>query len=107
MKRPPLVRKTPLPRSGNLRARSPRMARLYVQRRALVADLLAARPVCDVPWCSDRSTEVHEPLTRARGGSILDADNARCLCPAHHREVHTEPAWAYDLGFMRHSWDAA
>lgn len=95
-----------MPRSGvSLRARSPRMARTYVERRRLVADLLAARPVCEVPWCSDRSTAVHEPLTRARGGSITDRENARCVCDPHHAEIHTEAPWAYQLGFLVHSWD--
>lgn len=95
-----------MPRSGvSLRARSPRMARLYVQRRALVAGLLAARPWCEVPWCSQRSTAVHEPLTRARGGDILDPANCRCVCDPHHAEIHTEAPWAYELGFLVYSWD--
>ncbi|HXH77150.1 MAG TPA: hypothetical protein VNJ48_01470 [Nocardioides sp.] len=98
-------RRTSLPRTGNLRARSPKTARLYVERCRLVADLLAERPWCEVPWCEDRSTAVHEPLTRARGGDILDRDNCRCVCDPHHAEIHTEAPWVYALGFLVHSWD--
>lgn len=94
-------------RSGSLRARSPKTARMYVHRRRLVAELLAEHPVCEVPWCWDWATAVHEPLTRARGGSITDPANCRCVCDPHHVEIHTEAAWAYDLGFLAHSWDTS
>lgn len=76
-----------------------------VVRRALVARLMAERPICEVPWCSRRSDDVHEPLTRARGGDFLDESNCRCVCRIHHDEIGQEPAWAYELGFLRHSWD--
>lgn len=115
----PLRRLTPLRRAQKVAARdghegrrvglvprSKKTAALYVQRRALVAGLLAERPGCEVPGCTRRSTEVHEPLTRARGGSVTDEGNCRAVCFEHHREIHdTEPAWAYEAGFLRHSWD--
>lgn len=89
-----------------LPARSRKQAALYVARRRLVASLLAEFPWCQVPGCPTRSEVVHEPLTRARGGSVTDPDNCRAICHAHHAEIHdTEPAWAYELGFLRHSWD--
>lgn len=101
-----LERTVPLQRSRGLRHRSAKTARRYVTRRALVAELFAHLSVCEVPWCGDRATDPHEPLTRARGGSILDRDNIRLLCRPHHREIHdTEPGWAYDLGFLVHSWE--
>jgi len=89
-----------------LRARSRKTARVYTARRALVARLLAERPQCEVPWCLNESTDIHEPLTRARGGSILDESNCRAVCRMHHDLIHLdEPAWAYELGFLKHSWD--
>jgi hypothetical protein len=103
-----LERTVPLQRRQGLRYRSAATARRYVTRRQIVAGLFSDPSVCEVPWCGDRATDPHEPLTRARGGSILDLGNIRLLCGAHHREIHdTEPGWAYDLGFLRHSWDEA
>jgi hypothetical protein len=98
-------RSGPLRRLTPLRAQSAKRGRVAKQRRAFVADLLAAFPICQVPWCSRPSEEVHEPLTRARGGSILDAGNAKAVCRLHHDLIHAEPAWAYETGFLRHSWE--
>lgn len=112
MKRSLLRRATPLARGGTLerrtrlKPRSAKTAAKYVTRRAIVAELFAEPVVCEVPWCTERATDPHEPLTRARGGDILDRSNIRLLCREHHREIHdTEPSWAYDLGFLCHSWD--
>jgi hypothetical protein len=79
----------------------------YVERRALVAELFEYPTVCEVPRCTRLATDPHEPLTRARGGSIVDRDNVRLICAPHHTEIHSkEPAWAYELGFLINSWDA-
>jgi hypothetical protein len=89
-----------------LRFRSKKQARAYIIRRRIVAELFEAHPICQVPWCNERSTDPHEPLTRARGGSILDPSNVVAICRAHHDEItFTEPAWAYEIGFLKHSWD--
>lgn len=92
-------------RTGRLRARSKKRAALYVTRRALVADLHAAHPICEVPSCTRPSTDPHEPLTRARGGSITDPTNVRMVCRPCHDEITNEAPWAYTLGFLKHSWD--
>lgn len=102
MKRTPLTRRTPL------RARSKKTVKVYRQRVKLVKELLADYPICQVPWCDQPSVEVHEPLTRARGGSILDLQNCRAVCRMHHDLIHVdEPEWAYELGFLKHSWDGS
>lgn len=101
MKRTPLLRRTPL------RARSRKTAREYTERRELVAWLLHAYPICQVPWCTHPSEDIHEPLTRARGGSITDPDNAVAVCRMHHDLIHLEPAWAYEHGLLKHSWEGA
>ena len=88
-----------------LRSRSKKTAAKYVQRRQLVKTVLTLFPVCQVPWCTHPSEDVHEPLTRARGGSILDLDNAVAVCRMHHDLIHLEdPIW-YELGLLRHSWE--
>jgi hypothetical protein len=99
MKRTAMLRRTPL------RVRSKKTAVVYRTRRKLVDRVLRTRPVCEVPWCIHPSEDVHEPLTRARGGSILDETNTKAVCRMHHDLIHLEPEWAYELGFLVHSWD--
>lgn len=57
-----------------------------------------------------RADDIHEPLTRARGGSIVDPDNQAPLCRPCHDEVTFRPeselGWAYAIGLLVHSWDA-
>lgn len=89
-----------------LRHRSKKTQRVYVERRKVVASRLEAFPICEVPWCTHPSEDVHEPLTRARGGSITDPDNIRAVCRMHHDLIHLEPTWAYEYGFLKHSWEA-
>lgn len=96
------MRRTPL------RRRSKKTAALYVERRKLVTFLLTVHPICEVPWCTNRSEDVHEPLTRARGGSITDPENCKCVCRMHHDLIHAnESDWIEDLGFLKHSWDGS
>lgn len=102
-----LERRSELERTGGLKPRSPKTARKYVPRRGLVADLFLYPTICEVPWCDQRATDPHEPLPRARGGSILDRDNVRLICRPHHGEIHdTEPGWAYEHGFLKRSWES-
>lgn len=91
-----------------LRARSAKTERLYsTARRPLVAALFAEPEICEVPWCTELATDPHEPLTRARGGSITDRANVRKVCHGHNVMFATnEKPWMYELGFLVHSWDA-
>lgn len=86
-----------------MRYRSKKTARAYIARRKLVAEMLDDA-ICE--RCkSAQATEVHEVLTRARGGSILDKDNCVALCHACHAWITTHPKEAHEEGFMRHSWE--
>lgn len=88
-----------------MRPRSRKRAREYITRRKLVAMLLTERPVCE--RCKGaRSTEVHELLSRARGGSILDSTNCAALCHHCHRWITTHPAEATAEGWLKRSWEA-
>ena len=88
-----------------MRFRSLKTQRAYVQRRTLVAQLLADEPICQ--RCSSaRSTEVHELLSRARGGSILDPKNCVALCSACHRHITQNPSIGRIEGWSRNSWEA-
>lgn len=87
-----------------LRFRSRKMEAKYRQRRKLVADILDKQPICQ--RCMIRpSTEVHEILSRARGGDILDETNCAALCHECHYWITTNPAGAHAEGWLIHSWD--
>lgn len=73
-------------------------------RRKVVDATFGDAPRCVRPGCTRYADDVHEPLTRARGGSITDPANMAPLCRTDHDEVQKGPAWAYDLGLMAHSW---
>ena len=75
-------------------------------RRDLLARNPAGGEICAVPWCAQPGSDPHEPLTRARGGSIIDGDNIRMVCHPHNLELTTEPSWGYVLGLLAHSWGA-
>lgn len=89
-----------------MRFRSRKTQRVYVSRRKLVAELLTEHPICQ-RCCGRPSTEVHEILSRARGGSILDPANCAVLCHHCHRWITENPALATVEGWLRNSWDAA
>lgn len=78
------------------------MQRTYVQRRRFVAEQLALYPMCE--RCGTRpSSDVHEVVGRGRGGSILDAQNTRCICRICHDYLTQNPAQAEAEGFARPS----
>lgn len=85
-----------------MRYRSKKMARTYIQRRKLVAEILED---ASCARCGTKATEVHEIKTRARGGSILDPDNCVALCHACHHWVTTHPLEAKAEGLMKNSWE--
>lgn len=104
MKRPVLRRSTGLSRTSRLRPRSRKTARVQADRRAFVARLLRERPRCEAAWdstCTLRSVDVHEPLSRARGGSILDEANALAVCRRCHGQIHANPAESERRGLLR------
>lgn len=86
-----------------MKYRSKKMTRIYVLRRKLVAEML------DDAMCvrcnQVQATEVHEVLTRARGGSILDKNNCVPLCHECHSYVTQNPKAAHAEGLMRNSWE--
>lgn len=94
-------------RRARLRSVSAKRAAENERRRQMARDLWpdGIRPACVVPRCSRRADDIHEPLTRARGGPIDDPDNVVPVCRPHHRELTREAAWGYELDLLIHSWD--
>lgn len=110
----PLKRRTPLrsnkppnPMSARTKARIPERQRCREQvweRAGGRCEALAILPhVCQGPG----PLQVHEPLTRARGGDPLDPDQCLLVCPWSHRWIHAHPAQSIPLGLLKHSWDVA
>ena len=76
----------------------------YRQRRSLVAQMLDEKPVCE--RCDQaRSTDIHEVISRARGGSILDPANLVALCRQCHSFITQNPLVAHAEGWSKHSWE--
>ena len=96
-----IVKRTPL------RSRSKKAQRIAPLRRRLVEEMLEdAVCAARLAGCTWRATEVHERLSRARGGSILDRENCVALCAACHFHVTTHPREGHELGLLLHSWEA-
>lgn len=56
--------------------------------------------LCEIDGCSNLGTDMHEILTRARGGSATDPVNILLVCRACHRWIHEHPAEALRLGYL-------
>lgn len=107
-------------RSRALKPRSKKRAQLMREVRApLVREILEERPWCERGvaarideliigeyWTQithlNRSTQVHEKLTRARGGDITDKANCFALCRDCHMWIHDHPAAATEEGWLEH-----
>ena len=119
MKRTPLKRRTPL------RSMSPRRRGIQRERREMVRRELARRELCEAGLpihqyrlaaygqmnaerlrasayrCGGLAVDLHEPFTRARGGSILDPANTVAVCRACHDWIHDHPEAATSVGLLR------
>lgn len=69
-----------------------------------MARLLADNPLCQRCWAKP-AVDVHEIVSRARGGSILDVNNLAVLCRGCHDWITTHPADAQAEGWLRNSWE--
>ena len=131
MKRTPLTRRTPLraksglKRKTRLRSMSPKRRRDQRTRSEMVREELAKRELCEAGAriyqyrlatygqtnadrlnatahsCAGLAIELHEPLTRARGGSILDPANTVAICRSCHNWIHDHPKGATELGLLQ------
>ena len=84
------------------------MEDLYRERRPLVKQLLQERPRCEAGItgvCTGKSMDIHEKLTRARLGSILDPANCLAVCRPCHTWIGTHQKEAHDRGLLIHSWE--
>lgn len=106
-----LTRKPMQRKPVRLNQRSPKMADAYAKpggRRDLVAAMLTARPRCEarVLCRGARAVDVHERLSRARGGNILDPEQAHMItaCRTCHDWITTNPKAAEARWLALPSW---
>lgn len=50
--------------------------------------------------CWREPHDIHEPLTRARGGSITDPENMIVVCRSCHDWIHNNPSAAQTIGLL-------
>ena len=122
----PLKQKTPLKRKTPLRPMSKKRQQVQAQRREFVKNELEYRQFCEAgphitryllaqltetmkkqyraqqrTICQNNAVDIHEPLMRSRGGSILDVENTVAVCRACHDWIHAHPEAATQLGLLR------
>ena len=128
----PLKQKTPLKRKTPLRPVSKKRQKIQTQRRELVRNELEYRQWCEAgphitrhliscltetqkrsvrtdaqkAVCDGRAVDIHEPLTRARGGSILDVKNTMAVCRKCHTWIHDNPEASKVLGLLKSNYDS-
>lgn len=105
----PLTSKTTLKRSGRLNPVSTKRAKLLRERRRVIEQVMANRRceagariarVDSSHVCRVEAVDVHEPLTRARGGSIVDPSNMVPVCRSCHDWIHGNPTLATEVGLL-------
>jgi hypothetical protein len=112
--RTPLSRDTGLQRAGRINPVSSKRRAENQERRAMLTGLYGSeQPPCAVwvllhpEWCTRWADDAHEPLSRARLGSITDPANVIAICRPCHDVLTFRPEseipWAYRLGLIRHS----
>lgn len=102
MKKVPLTRKVGL-RPVSKKRRSESKRREATRFEVLERDQYACQ-ACIYGICTFHATDVHEILTRARGGSIYEPDNCLSLCRSCHTFITDNPAFAEEHGFIVPSW---
>lgn len=93
----------PWKRRKPIRPVSKRRAQQNKERRCVARQMEGAR----CAMCNARADDLHEVLSRARGGSITDPENIRPLCRPCHTYITEHPAWAEANGWSKNSWEAA
>lgn len=71
--------------------------------RARPAEPLADWCEARLAHCEGRASHRHHRRMRSQGGSD-DATNTTDLCGACHRQIHANPRWSYQQGWLVPSW---
>lgn len=101
-----LTQVTPLQQRTRIKPVSRKRAAENRERRAMVTRLYPERPRCAC-GCGRLADDLHEILSRARGGSITDPANCVPLARYCHDKATNEDPRFYAAGLVVHSWEAA
>ena len=105
------MKRTPLKPGKPPRKVSVKRAKQNRERTKVIKEILRYRSHCEAGpkivaadrrhFCRVTPDDVHEPLTRARGGSITDPDNMVLVCRPCHDWIHNNPALAKEVGLLK------
>jgi hypothetical protein len=98
MKRSPLKRKTPLKRGGKLRRVSAKRKGQNEVYKDVREKFLTNNPICQVCRCK-MASQVHHRRGRF-GDRLNEVEFFLAVCFECHHEIHHNPAWAYERGYM-------
>lgn len=106
----PLKRTSTMKRSTALSPMSKKRRKENAARRKVIAQVLETRKACEAGFvvrrvdarhrCAGHPSDIHEPLTRARGGSITDPANMVVVCRPCHDWIHAHPSLATSVGLL-------
>ena len=95
-----------------LAPRSEKTKKLYEEERVpIVKKLIAERPICEAcdifalydrraAWYPKDSVDIHEIVSRGRGGSITEMGNLLAVCRECHDRITNSPKLAEQLGLL-------
>jgi len=99
-----LSRSSTLSRKTRIKPQSAKAKAKAELRSAFVKALLTKRPECQAriveAACTFFADDVHEKMTRASGGDILDEDNCICVCRRCHDFIHDNRKRAEAMGLL-------
>lgn len=110
MKRGGPLARTPLKRGGPVKARTSKRVKADEIPVEFPADVRAAilrraQYRCEVCRCASVD-QIHHILRRSQGGRGTFENGLAC-CNADHSRIHGNPAWAFEMGYLLHSGEAA
>jgi hypothetical protein len=96
-----LVRENERLRPKRIRSTSRKRAKTLREAKPARDAYREAHPYCEIPGCGRRTQDIHEIVSRARGGSLTDPENLLAVCRPDHDAITTNPAWATERGWLR------
>lgn len=101
MKRSPLSQKPSRKRRPEIAARKRLIAAMKRNGPVLCAWQVPVWDYAVIIQCTGYADDLHEILSRARGGSISDPANCIPLCRPHHTWVTEHPIEAKEMGLSK------
>jgi hypothetical protein len=62
-------------------------------------EYLALYPVCEVPECDLKATDIHHQKGKVTTELLMDVNYFMAVCRKHHTIIENNPNWAKENGF--------